>query len=45
MVGPVVFIGTGEFVLVACLPGVVCLIASDGSEVFTDIGRASTTLY
>ena len=42
MVGLVVFIGTGEFVLVACLPGAVCLIASDGLEVFTDIGRAST---
>ena len=43
MVGLVVFIGTGEFVLVACLPGAVCLIASNGLEVFTDIGRAPTT--
>ena len=45
MVGPVAFIGTGKFVLVACLPGAVCLIAADGSEVFTDIRRALTTHY
>ena len=45
MVGLVVVVETGEFVLVACLPAAVCLIAADGSEVFTDIRRPLTTLY
>ena len=42
MVGLVVFIGTGEFVLVAGLPGAVLLIAADGLKVFAYIGRAFT---
>ena len=39
----VVVVGTGEFVLVAGLPGAVCLIAC--LEAFAYIGRTLTGLY
>ena len=45
MVGLVVVLGTGEFVLVAGLPVAVCFTTVDDSEVFTYIRRAFTSLY
>ena len=44
MVGLVVVVGTGEFVLVEVLPGAICLIAEDGSKIFAYIRRASKSL-
>ena len=45
MVGLVVAVGTGEFVLVVGLPGDVCVIDAFDSKVSAYIRRALTCLY
>ena len=42
MVGLVVFIGTGEFVLVDSLPGAVFFIAADGLEEYRQVCQLRT---